>query len=100
MPKALITGASSGIGAEIARVLSEKGFETVLVARRKDRLSRLAASLKTKSEVVDIDLSDIENVKKLARDYPDIDILVNNAGLGVYGEFAKTDFEREKKCLT
>lgn len=99
MPKALITGASSGIGAEIARSLSEKGFETVLVARSEDALKRLASSLKTKSEVAAADLSDIESVKKLTRDYPDIDILVNNAGFGVYGEFDKTDFDREKEMI-
>lgn len=99
MPKALITGASSGIGAEIARSLSEKGFETVLVARSEDALKSLASSLKTKSEVAAADLSDIESVKKLTRDYPDIDILVNNAGFGVYGEFDKTDFDREKEMI-
>jgi len=99
MPKALVTGASSGIGAHIARVLSFLGYETVLVARRKDRLEALQNELPSASVVVEADLSDLENVKRLVKDYPDVDILVNNAGLGVYGEFTETDFQREEKML-
>lgn len=99
MPRALITGASSGIGACIARILSEMGYETILVARREDRLRLLADSLKTKSFVEVRDLSDINSVKKLAEDYPDIDVLVNNAGFGLYGNFDKTDFEKEKQMI-
>lgn len=99
MPKALITGASSGIGAQIAHVLSEKGYETVLVARRTERLQELAQALKTKSEVVTADLSDMDSVRKLFTEHQDIDILVNNAGFGVYGGFTQTDFEKESEML-
>lgn len=99
MPKALITGASSGIGSEIARILSEKGYETVLVARREERLNALAATLSTKSYVECVDLSDLNSLKKLAEDYKDIDILVNNAGFGVYGAFDETDFDKENKMI-
>ncbi|MBE7054984.1 MAG: SDR family NAD(P)-dependent oxidoreductase, partial [Ruminococcaceae bacterium] len=52
MPKALITGASSGIGEEMARILSAMGYETLLVARRKERLEKLKSHLPAPSEVV------------------------------------------------
>ena len=99
MPKALITGASSGIGEEIARILSDMGYETVLVARREERLIKLSSSLKTKSYVCALDLRDMESVKKLPLLYPDIDILVNNAGFGVFGDFCDTDFEKESAMI-
>lgn len=99
MPKALITGASSGIGREIARELSERGYETVLVARRTHRLLELSKSLPSKSEVVTADLSDYDALKALFKEHQDIDVLINNAGFGVYGEFLKTDFERENQMI-
>jgi len=55
--KALITGASSGLGREFARVLSEKGYDLILVARRKDRLEELKKELNTKVRIIPIDLS-------------------------------------------
>lgn len=99
MPKALITGASSGIGASIAKRLSAMGYETILVARRKDRLEELKKELPSPSVVVAADLTDMSLVKSLAKDFPDIDILVNNAGFGVYGEFTETDFDREDRMI-
>lgn len=99
MPKALVTGASSGIGTEIAKILSEKGYDVILVARREDRLSALQETLKTKSEVFVCDLSGMEELERLTKAFPDIDILVNNAGLGVYGEFTDTDFRQENLMI-
>ena len=99
MARAIVTGASSGIGASIARILSEKGYEVILVARREDRLLEVQKSLKTKSEIFVCDLSDLNELEKLVESYPDIDILVNNAGLGVYGEFAESDFDKENLMI-
>lgn len=98
---ALITGASSGIGRDIARVLSEKGYDLILVARRADRLNELKKELKTKCEVFISDLSDKNECLKLC-EYADkfkIDVLVNNAGFGLYGEFLETDLKRELEMI-
>ena len=99
MARAIVTGTSSGIGASIARILSEKGYEVILVARREDRLIEVQKSLKTKSEIFVCNLSDMNELEKLVESYPDIDILVNNAGLGVYGEFAESDFDKENLMI-
>lgn len=99
MARAIVTGASSGIGAEIARLLSEKGYEVILVARRKDRLTEVQKSLKTKSEVFVCDLSDMNELERLVESFPDVEILVNNAGLGVYGEFTESDFQKENLMI-
>ncbi len=98
---ALITGASSGIGREIAKVMSEKGYDLILVARRVERLEELAKSLKCACEVVCCDLSEQENCYKLYKQFKDrdIDVLVNSAGFGVYGEFAETDLETELNMI-
>ena len=97
--KALITGASSGIGKEIARILSEKGYDVVITARRENLLNDLKAELKTECKIVRADLSKEDDVKKLFEDNKDIDILVNNAGFGVFGEFDKTDLSRELEMI-
>lgn len=96
---ALITGASSGIGREIARTLSARGWETVLVARREDRLIELSEGLNEKSHVEACDITLREACENLFRKYPDIDMLVNCAGCGAYGGFADSDLEREIKML-
>ena len=97
--KALITGASSGIGRDIARELSKKGYELILVARDIEKLNELKNELKTSSEVVSMDVSKSENCKELHNRYNDIDILVNNAGFGDCGYFDKTDLEKELQMI-
>ena len=88
--KALITGASSGIGRDMARVLDKKGYELVLVARDEEKLKKLQKELKTKSTVIVMDLTDTQNCKKLYDQEKDIDLLINNAGFGDCGFFNKT----------
>ena len=97
--KALITGASSGIGRDIAKELSKRGYNLVLVARDLDKLNELKSELKTNSEVVSMDVSKPENCKKLHDKYNDIDIVVNNAGFGDCGYFDKTNLEKELQMI-
>lgn len=87
---ALITGASSGIGRDMARVLSKKGYDLILVARRKDRLEELKEELNTNVEIIAMDISSTFNCMKLYNKVKkqDIDILINNAGFGIFGDFA------------
>ena len=93
--KALITGASSGIGRDMARELSEKGYELILVARDSEKLNEVKQELSTNAEIVCMDVSNLEKCKKLYEQYKDIDILINNAGFGNCGYFTKTSLEKE-----
>lgn len=95
--KALITGASSGLGADMARVLSNMGYELILVARRKTKLEKLQKELGDKVEIEIMDISSTFNCMKLYNKYKkeDIDILINSAGFGIYGEFANTSIDKE-----
>ena len=97
--KALVTGASSGIGRDIARELSKKGYDLVIVARNKERLEELKQELKTKVEVISLDLSKNENCMKLHEEVKDIDVLINNAGFGDFGKFVDTDIEKEIQMI-
>jgi uncharacterized protein len=94
---ALITGASSGIGAEFAKQLSARGYEVVLVARRKDRLAQLADALAGPAHVIECDLANDAGAlhDKVQASGLEVDLLVNNAGFGTYGRFAGIDAGRE-----
>lgn len=95
--KALITGASSGIGESLARILSDKGYDLILVARRKDKLEKLKEELKTDVQIIPMDISTTFHSMKLYNKVKkeDIDILINNAGFGVFGKFNETDLDKE-----
>ena len=97
--KALITGASSGIGRDMACILSEKGYDIIAVARREERLLELKSQLKTDVEVICCDVSNVEQCKKLAEKASEVDILINNAGFGIFGDFCTNDLDRELKML-
>lgn len=86
---ALVTGASSGIGEQFARQLAARGYDLVLVARRRDRLEGLAAELPTAAQVIACDLAaDVDRLPEQVRCLGlDVDLLVNNAGFGRYGRF-------------
>ena len=96
--KALITGASNGLGRDFAIKLANMGYDLVLVARSEDKLDHLKNDLKdivdVKTEVMD--LSKQENVYKLYDKYKNkIDLLINNAGFGLFGTFNQTDLDDE-----
>ena len=95
--RAVVTGASAGSGRDIARQLASRGAELVLVARREDRLTELAAELPVRVEVYPCDLADPDACVELHRRVSErpVDILVNNAGFGVFGAFDETDLQKE-----
>ena len=95
--KALITGASSGIGRDFARILSDMGYDLILVARRKNKLEELANELKTNVQIIDMDISSTYNCMNLYNKVKkeNIDILINNAGFGLFGKFDETKLDTE-----
>lgn len=93
--KALITGASSGIGRDFARILADKGYELVLVARDEEKLKELQKELHTNTKIISMDLSNVDNCKKLHAENQNIDLLINNAGFGDCGNFTHTSLDKE-----
>ncbi|MDH4169729.1 MAG: SDR family oxidoreductase [Acidimicrobiia bacterium] len=110
--RAVVTGASSGIGEALARRLSQAGTHVVLVARTQSRLDELADQLggPDRATVLVADLADragVAPVAELIAGEPEIDLVVNNAGFGVSGAIAESDVERQLamidvnvRCLT
>lgn len=104
---ALITGASSGIGYEISRILAEQGHDLVLVARREQNLIHLARFLekehKIKAKVIAADLTDPSAANRiyqcLKKESIPVDILVNNAGVGYWGPFTKQPPENDHHTI-
>src|SRR3954451_18467985 len=93
---AVVTGASSGIGVPYAERMEERGYDLILVARRRDRLEDVAKRIKIKTnravEIVTADLSDANDllrIEALLTEREDIDVLINNAGLGALGPTSK-----------
>ena len=99
--KALITGASSGIGLDMARYLATMKCELILVARDKEKLEKIQESLPTKVTIIVADLSNEQKVKELyvLTKNEKIDILINNAGFGVFGNFTETDLNKELEMI-
>ena len=118
--KALITGASSGIGKDMAKILNQKGYNLVLVARDIEKLEQTKKELEksvqneqtiennkiekayknskkatNKIEIIQMDLSEEQNCIELANKVKDIDILINNAGFGDCGRFSETDLNKD-----
>lgn len=98
---AVVTGASSGIGADIARELADRGHGVTLAARREDKLRELADELggRVRVEVIACDVADAAARAKLLDEVGSrgltLDILVNNAGLGTIGSVTKTSVDKE-----
>ena len=99
--KALITGASSGIGLDMAKYLATKGFELILVSRNKERLEKIQEKLPTKVTIIVADLSQEQRVKDLyvLAKKENIDILINNAGLGDFGYLTNTDLNKDLELI-
>lgn len=97
--KALITGASSGIGKDFAIKLSDMGYDLILVARNKEKLNEVKNLCNTNVEIESMDLSNIDNCKKIHNKYKDIDLLINNAGFGLFGTFDKTNLDKELEMI-
>ena len=99
--KALITGASSGLGREFAKILSNMGYDLILVARRKKRLESLQKELNTNVQIISMDISSSYNCMQLYElvKKEDIEILINNAGFGLFGEFTETDLNKELEMI-
>ena len=95
--KVLITGASSGIGKDMARVMAKKADELVLVARNVEKLEEIKKELEkdAKIEIISKDLSIEENCKEIHNQVQNVDILINNAGFGDCGIFTKTSLEKD-----
>lgn len=104
---ALVTGASSGLGADFARNLAGRGMNVVLVARRMERLEALAQELRTKhnveTRVIALDLAEPEAPERLYQQAKDlgleIEALINNAGFGIYGRYIETPWQRLNEML-
>lgn len=99
--KVLITGASSGIGEALAKEFAKLGYDLVLVARNEERLKKVKDNLNSNVnvEVCSIDLTDINNCKKIHSMYNDIDILINNAGFGLFGEFTDNELDKDLSMI-
>jgi len=99
--KALITGASSGIGRDMARYLASKNIDLILVARRKERLEELKTKFDVNVRILCFDLSKQDSVFQLFESVKNekIDIAINNAGFGLFGEFLETDLTRELEMI-
>lgn len=107
MKTALITGASSGIGLEFAKVFASKKNNLVLVARNEEKLKALANELQTENgvsiRVLQADLSKMDEVQKVydtcTKENIQVDYLVNNAGFGDYGFFVKSDWNKTEEMI-
>ena len=99
--KALITGASSGIGRDMARVLSGMGYDLILTARREDRLLELKKELPCSVTVLPFDLTKAQDCHSLYERVRGerIEVLINNAGYGMFGAFDESDLERELEMI-
>ena len=101
-PLALVTGASSGIGRDIAVCLSKMGYDVIITARNEKRLNETKALLDGKAHVIAADLSDRNacfELYKDANEIGNIDVLINNAGFGLFGEFSKSDLTTELNMI-
>ncbi len=101
MKTVFITGATSGIGMEFARIFAKKGYRLILTGRRKERFSEIKNKVGTECLTFSADLSDEDECRRLLEKIRNerIDIFINNAGFGTAGSFLDTDIEKEIKMI-
>ena len=104
--RAIVTGASSGIGRDMARYLSKLGYDLILVARDEEKLKKLQEELKKNQKEVEYERVDLANEEacrefhnRVKEKYGTVDMLINNAGFGLFGEFEKTDLDVEVSMI-
>lgn len=100
--RALVTGASAGLGAAFARAYALRGVDLVLAARRLDRLEALAqelAAFGVEARAIGVDLSEPDSAAHVMQEAGDVDILVNNAGFGLPGGWLDTDWASQRRFL-
>ena len=97
--KAIITGASSGLGRDMAHILSERGYDIIAVARRREKLEELKKELKTDVEILCLDLSKVEDCVVLGKRAFEADVFINNAGFGLFGDFDDLTLEEELQMI-
>ena len=99
--KALVTGATSGIGQSIARKLAKRGWELILTGRNEEALKEMQKTLGKGTEIIAADLAKKEEVFRVYKfcQGKEVDMLVNNAGYGLFGKFDETDLEDELNMI-
>lgn len=99
--RALITGATSGIGLAFAQALAKRGFSLILASRNTEKMKQLQKKLPTQVEIITVDLSCVSDCYRLHDEMQgkQIDLVINNAGFGVYGDFTKTELSQELNML-
>lgn len=99
--KVLVTGASTGIGREMAIYLAELGYDLIVVARSRDKLEELKSLVKTEVTVYEYDLSVLDNCYKLYDELKNekVDIVINNAGFGTFGNYEYDNLDKEMNMI-
>ena len=101
MKTAFITGATSGIGMEFARVFASEGYSLILTGRRTERLQALREQLSVECRIITADLAEEARCRSLLDELSDaqIDVFINNAGFGAVGSFLETDPDKELSMI-
>lgn len=108
MKSVLITGASSGIGRELAHIYAQNGYRLLLVARREERLKTIKKDIESlynsKVHIIAQDLAQMDSADVLFSEVSNrgfiVDVLINNAGFGINASFEKMDIDSEAQMLT